>query len=101
MAQHAWGVTLGTGIVQIATPSGFTENEVDAGGPLHAELYHRRFITMFGAGPVVYPDTRDVGFQATIRAPLSHLRLRYVQDTGFEVMFGFDLSIPLIFGWSR
>ena len=67
--------------------------------PEHAS--DRRFVAMFGAGAVVYPDTRDVGVQATVRGPLCHLRARYVQDTGFEVMFAFDLSIPFVFGWSK
>jgi hypothetical protein len=100
ISNTAWGATLGAGIVQVAEPEGGGE-DVDAGGPLHAEIYHRRFIVMFGAGALVYPDTRDVGVQATLRCPLAHVRARYVQDTGFEVVFGFDLSFPFVFGWSR
>jgi hypothetical protein len=101
ISHKAWGATLGAGIVQVAEPKGSVGEDVDAGGPLHAEVYYRHFIAMFGAGALVYPDTRDVGVQATIRAPLAHLRARYVQDTGFEVVFGFDLSFPFVFGWSR
>lgn len=101
ISNTAWGATLGAGIVQVAEPTYGADEVVDAGGPLHAEIYHRRLIVMFGAGAVVYPDTRDVGVQATIRGPLAHVRARYVQDTGFELVFGFDLSFPFVFGWSR
>jgi len=99
--QNAWGATLGFGIVQVSDPAGGGPSRTDAPGPLSIEAYYRKFIVMFGAGAVVYPDTRKVGGQITIHAPLCHAQLRYVQGTGFEAMFAWDLSFPFVFGWSR
>jgi hypothetical protein len=100
-AANAWGVSAGVGIAQIYEHATDEHEKVELPGALWLEGYHRRFIVMFGLGPMVYPDTRDVGVQATIRAPLCHVRLRYAQDSGFEAMLAWDLSFPFAFAWSQ
>ena len=99
LSYTAWGVTAGAGLFQFRkSDSGETVTDT---APLSLEAYYRRFVVSFGAGAVVYPDTRDTGAQVTIRGPLTHVRLRYVEHSGFEVMLAYDLSFPFVFGWSR
>lgn len=100
-ARNAWGASVGMGILQGHTQPGSTETVTETPGPFWIEAYRRRFIVTYGAGAVVYPDTRDVGVQITVHAPLTHIRARWVQTSGFEVMFAWDLNFPLVFGWSR
>lgn len=100
IARNAWGVMAGTGIFQLKLAEGVGRDVVFP-GPLYAEAFRRKFLVSAGAGVVVYPDTRDIGVQTTLRGPLMQVRLRYVTGTGFEALFGVDLHIPLIFGRSR
>jgi hypothetical protein len=94
LSETALGVSAGAAILQF-------HEDTDWGGPLWLEGYYRKFIVMFAAGAVVYPDTRDAGVQVTIHAPLTHVRLRYVQDSGLEAMLAWDFNFPFVFGWSR
>jgi hypothetical protein len=100
IANRAWGVSAGVGLMQLYERD---DHSTDAQFPfpLSLEAYHRRLIVMFAAGAVFYPDTRDVGAQITLHAPLTHVRFRYVQDSGFEAMLAWDLNFPVVFGWSR
>jgi hypothetical protein len=100
LTNTAWGASLAMGIVQFRNPSGSSMTTTES-GPLSLEAYYRKFVVMFAAGAVVYPDTRDAGAQVTIHAPISHVRFRYVQNSGFEVMLAYDFNFPLVFGWSR
>jgi hypothetical protein len=95
LTNTAWGLSAGTAIAQ------FHDDVTDWGGPLWLEAYFRKFIVMAGVGPVVYPDTRDAGAQITIHAPLTHVRFRWVQNSGVEAMLAWDFNFPFVFSWSR
>ena len=95
LTNTAWGISAGAAILQSH------DDVTDGGGPLWLEVYRRKFIVMVGAGAVIYPDTRDAGAQITIHAPLTHVRFRYVQDSGFEAMLAWDFNFPFVFSWSR
>jgi hypothetical protein len=54
-----------------------------------------------GVGPVVYPTNFEVGGQVTVRLPLIAIRLRYVEQSGFEFWGGYQIAIPFLFQRSR
>lgn len=98
IARQAWGATLGMAIVQAPSESGA---DAELPGALSVEAYFRHLMFQVGAGPLVYPDTRDVGVQISARGPLAGVRLRYAQDSGFEALVALEISWPLVFAWSR
>ena len=62
-------------------------------------------------GAAVYPGVSlaatgehydaSIGGQLSVRIPLALLRFRYMTETGFEVMAGYELPFPFFFGRSR
>jgi hypothetical protein len=102
IASDAWGGAIGLDIVQFRSEPNQDAMITNSGGPFWFEVYRRtKSIMMIGAGPVVYPDTRDLGAQITFHAPLVQGRVRWAQDTGFEATFAYELALPAVFGWSR
>ena len=101
IANNAWGAAVGLDVVQFHTEDDHTTTIANTAGPFWLEAYRRKFIVMVGAGPVIYPDTKDLGAQITVHGPLIQARLRWAQDSGFEATFAYELPIPAVFGWSR
>jgi len=101
IARNAWGAEVGLDIVQFHTEADHSTTIKDTAGPFWVEAYRRKFIVIVGAGPVIYPDTKDLGAQITVHAPLIQARVRWAQDTGFEATFAYELALPAVFGWSR
>ena len=77
-----------------------------APGAFYAELDYR-FVAHgsipldVGIGPAYYVDDSATGGQITLRIPTLFLRTRYMQQTGTEVMVGFELPFAFLFGRSR
>lgn len=101
VAKNAWGGTVGMDLVQFRSEQGQDAMVTNTAGPFWLEAYRRKFIVTMGAGPVVYPDSHDAGVQITVKVPLVSVRARWVQSSGFEAMFSYELPLPVVFGWSR
>jgi len=96
----AWGAAVGWGIVQ------FPDDETDTmqhaiGGPLFAEVNRTWSVCGVGAGPAVYPFDPEVGAQLTAWAGLFSGRVRYMEHSGFEIYFAYQLELPTVWTWSK
>lgn len=101
----SWGATLGWAIVQ-------TNGEDPATiGPVFVEAARTWYLFQASAGVAVYPtpeqsttgqhDGVDVGGQVTLTAAIFSVRLRYVQDSGWEGFAGYQVMLPSSITWSR
>ncbi|MEZ4403064.1 MAG: hypothetical protein R3B06_23780 [Kofleriaceae bacterium] len=70
-------------------------------GPVWAELERAWFVASVAVGVAVYPDDGNAGIQATVAAKPYGVRVRYLAETGFEVMGAFQVELPTAFSWSR
>jgi len=104
-----FAVTVGTAFVQ------FTENRPTVYGGTFVELNYRFLMGVVpadvGMGVAVYPGasapaigedlSAAIGGQLSVRLPLFQLRARYMTETGFEIVAGYELPIPFFFRRSR
>jgi len=105
----AFALTLGTGLVQ------FTETRPTIFGATFVEVNFRFLIKVFpvdvGMGAAVYPGASApavgeelspaIGGQFSLRMPGFLARVRYMTETGFEMMAGYEIPIPFFFRRSR
>ena len=102
---NSWGATLGWAFIQ---------SRVDASpimGPIFVEGTRTWYLFQAAAGVAVYPtpgevaggaeEGVDVGGQLTLTAAIFSVRLRYMQDSGFEAFAGYQLMLPSSITWSR
>lgn len=104
MRAENWGIGAGVAFAQW----GDGHTRTIAPGAFYAEASYRvlprsltPFTWDFAAGPLVYVDDSSVGVQATLRVLIGMFRVRYVANTGWEVLGGAEIPIPFLFGWSR
>jgi len=101
----SWGATLGWSFVQ-------KNGELPATiGPVFAEATRTFYLVQASAGVAVYPtpgeviggraEGVDVGGQLSLQAAVFSVRMRYMQDSGFEVFAGYQLMLPASITWSR
>lgn len=90
---QGWALNLGWAPLQ-------TGAEVD-NGPAYVELERVWFVLSAGLGVAVYPDDGNAGVQLTLAARPYGLRLRYMAETGFEVLGAFQFELPSAYSWSR
>ncbi|MEO7093914.1 MAG: hypothetical protein ABI175_11730, partial [Polyangiales bacterium] len=109
LAPTAFAITLGTGFAQ------FTDTRPTIFGATFAELNFRFLLkvipTDIGMGIAAYPGasspgtgeelSASIGGQLSLRLPLCQVRARYMTETGFEIMAGYEIPIPLFFRRSR
>ncbi len=109
LAPTTFALTFGTAFAQI------TDTRPTIFGATFAELNFRFFLkvipTDVGLGVAVYPGASSpatgeklspaIGGQLSLRIPLAQVRARYMADTGFEIMAGYELPIPFFFRRSR
>ncbi len=107
--KSAFGITAGVGLAQ------FGENQPTIFGGVYAELCYRSIFEVIpydiGIGPALYPGVTvpsrmeshatELGGQVSLRFPLLAVRARFMTDTGFEIMAGYQVPIPFFFGRSR
>jgi hypothetical protein len=102
---NSWGAALGWGFVQ-------TNGDAPATmGPVSVEATRTWYLVQAAAGVAVYPTPGegegdqeggvDVGGQITLTAAVWSVRVRYVQDSGFEFFGGYQLMLPSSITWSR
>lgn len=102
---NSWGATLGWAFVQ-------SNGDLPATmGPIFVEATRTWYLVQAAAGVAVYPtpgevvggreEGVDVGGQITLTAAVVSIRMRYVQDSGFEVFGGYQLMLPSSITWSR
>lgn len=77
-----------------------TGSDVDL-GPAFVELERNFFFLSAALGVAIYPDDGNAGVQATFAARPYGLRLRYMNETGFEVLGAIQLELPRAYAWSR
>jgi hypothetical protein len=96
----AWGASLGWEIVQAHPDSPSIPSEM---GPVYVEATRNYYFVSAGAGVAVYPTAGDVdvGGQVTLQAAVFALRMRYMEDTGFEIFGGYQAYLPASITWSR
>jgi hypothetical protein len=96
----SWGGTLGWAIAQVqeSCTGGTTVR-----GPIYLEATRQWYLLTASAGLAVYPTPGDVdaGAQLTLSAAIWTMRFRYMQDSGFEAFFGYQLFLPASVTWSR
>lgn len=101
---NAWGVSVGWAFVQTY------EFGPDVIGPVYVEATRHFWFASAGAGVAVYPTPGevvdgvggvDVGAQVTLAAWPYVLRMRYMQDTGFELAGVIQIELPTSLTWSR
>lgn len=96
----SWGGTIGWAIAQMpeACTGGSTVR-----GPVYVEATRQWYLLTASAGLAVYPtpDDVDAGAQLTLSAVIWTMRFRYMQDSGFEAFFGYQLFLPASVTWSR
>ncbi len=92
----SWGATVGWGFVQ-------TGGDVTEVGPVSIEATRFWYGTAVSAGAAIYPTAGhlDAGAQVSLEALCYALRLRYLQDSGFEIFGGYELTLPGSITWSR
>lgn len=99
----AFAITVGTGIVSI------TDQRPTTPSAVFAQLDYRFPLVVIpvsvGIGPALYPgadhfDT-DVGGQLDLKITILQIRARYMPTTGFEIMAGYSVPIPMFFRRSR
>ncbi len=107
--KSAFAITGGVGLAQ------FSENRPTIFGATYVELNYRNFVKFLpvdiGLGAAVYPGVTvpsvgehhdaSVGGQLSLRLPLTHVRMRYIANSGFEIMAGYEIPIAFFFGRSR
>lgn len=107
--KSAFAITAGVGLAQ------FYETRPTIFGATFVELNYRNLIKVIpfdvALGAAVYPGVSlaatgehydaSIGGQLSVRIPLALLRFRYMTETGFEVMAGYELPFPFFFGRSR
>lgn len=107
--KSAFAVTAGVGLAQ------FGEYQPTIFGGVYAELNYRNILRVIpfdvGMGVALYPGINvpsrmethgtDLGGQVSLRFPLLAVRARFMIDTGFEIMAGYEVPIPFFFGRSR
>lgn len=101
---RAWGASLGWGIQAHSTLPTIA-------APIFLEGTFHWFIASVGAGLAVYPTAGevaggraegvDMGGQVSIAAWPYLLRMRYMQDTGFEAFGVLQVELPASITWSR
>ncbi len=109
-----WGATLGWGIVQFGLEDIYDSRPPapTVMGPITLEATRHYFYAMgISAGLVLYPtpgavgDTAvggvDVGGQISVFASVFAMRMRYVEDSGFEFFGGYQVWLPSSLTWSR
>jgi hypothetical protein len=99
--RNAWALTAGFAIAQ-----GGDGRRDDVPGAFSLEINRRQFLDEIpadlGAGPAIYLSDREVGVQVSLRiAAIFALQTRFLPRSGTEIMAGFEVPIPLLFGWSR
>lgn len=113
--RDGWGATLGWGIAQF----GFSDTSFpeQAGtptvmGPITLEATRHWFYMLnVSGGLVLYPTPGavgdgsergvDAGGQLSAGAGPFAIKMRYVQDSGFEIFGGYQLYLPAALTWSR
>jgi hypothetical protein len=97
----SWGVTFGWAFVQ--TDPDASGPNASVGGPVSIEATRIWYIVSASAGVAFYPTPgdMDVGAQVSLQAAIFALRMRYVQDSGFEIFGGYEIPIPASITWSR
>jgi hypothetical protein len=97
----SWGVTLGWAFIQ--TDPDASGADASVGGPVFVEATRIWYFLSASAGVAFYPTAGDLdlGGQISLKAAIFALRMRYIQDSGFEFFGGYELSIPASFTWSR
>lgn len=108
-----WGATVGWAFLQITEdddPSTTGDSDVIL-GPIYAEVTRQWLVFSAGAGLALYPTPGEVaggraegvaaGAQVSFMAEPFGVRIRVVQDTGFEIFAGYQLELPYSVSWSR
>jgi hypothetical protein len=97
----SWGATIGWAFVQ--TDPDASGPDASVMGPVSVEATRVWYLFSASAGVAFYPTPGnvDVGAQVTLQASIFALRMRYVQDSGFEIFGGYELPIPASITWSR
>jgi hypothetical protein len=97
----SWGATLAWAIVQ-TNPDGSGE-DATVMGPVSVEATRFWYLLRASAGIAFYPTPGDVdaGAQVTLQAAVFALRMRYIQDSGFEIFGGYELPLPASITWSK
>jgi hypothetical protein len=90
---HGWSLNLGWSPLQ-------TGADVDI-GPTWVEVERNWYFLSAALGAAVYPDDGDAGVQLTLAARPYGLRLRYMNETGFELVGAFQVELPRAYAWSR
>lgn len=98
---NSWGGTVGWAFVQIM-PDQVGETQTIR-GPVSLEVTRIWYLVAASAGICFYPTpgNMDVGGQITLQAAIFALRMRYVQDSGFEIFGGYEIALPASITWSR
>lgn len=101
---NAWGVSMGWG-VQLNT------NAPNVVAPVYLEATRHFYIASVSAGLAVYPTSGkvahgeaegvDLGGQVTVGFWPYMLRMRYMEDSGFELFGVVQLELPTAITWSR
>jgi hypothetical protein len=105
----AFALTIGTGLVQL------TDTRPTIFGATFVEVNFRFLIKVFpvdvGMGVAAYPGASApavgeelspaIGGQLSLRMPGFLARARYMTETGFELMAGYEVPIPFFFRRSR
>jgi hypothetical protein len=96
----SWGATIGWAFVQIMPD---TVDDTTIRGPVSIEATRVWYLVAASAGVCFYPTpgNMDVGGQITLSAAIFALRMRYVQDSGFEIFGGYEVPLPASITWSR
>ena len=107
--ETAFALTIGTGLAQVS------DTRPTIFGATFAELNFRFVIKVIpadiGMGVAAYPGASSqatgenlgaaIGGQLSLRLPAFQVRARYMTETGFEIMAGYEIPIPFFFRRSR
>jgi hypothetical protein len=88
-----WALNVGWSPLQYTDDASF--------GPLFFEVERQWFLGSIGAGLAVYPQDGGAGAQVTAAWKPYGVRVRYVAETGWEVMGAFQVELPSAVTWSR
>lgn len=102
---NAWGASIGWAFFQSY------QSRPTVMGPVYLEATRHVWLASLGAGVAVYPTPGkvgsgsvggvDAGAQVTLGAWPFMLRMRWMQDTGFEIAGVIQIELPLSVTWSR
>lgn len=70
-------------------------------GPVFVELERNYVFLSAAVGAAMYPDDGNAGVQVTLAARPFGVRMRYMNETGFEILGALQLELPRAFSWSR